>query len=78
MATPADAVARFQHDDGKPGVFQRMRGTETGRARPDDRNVDGRGEGHGGALACRQSTLKPAKETGVIAREAGDPVFQRR
>jgi hypothetical protein len=38
-------LARFQHNEGKAEVLQGMRGAETGRARADDREVDGRGRG---------------------------------
>ena len=44
VAATADALARFQHDEGEAGLFQRMRRAEAGRARADDRDVDGRGE----------------------------------
>ena len=46
-ARPPTRIARFQHDDGEAGLFQGMRRAEAGRARADDRDVDGRGEGHG-------------------------------
>jgi hypothetical protein len=43
----ADAIARFQHDDGQAGILQRMRGAEAGGAGADDGDIDGGGEGHG-------------------------------
>ena len=47
VGASADAVARFQHDDGEAGIFQRMRGAEAGGAGADDGDIDGGGEGHG-------------------------------
>ncbi len=36
----ADAVARFQHDDGEAGVLQRIRGAEARGAGADDGDID--------------------------------------
>ena len=44
--TAADAVARFQHDYGKAGVFQRPCGAEACGAGADDGDIDFGREGH--------------------------------
>jgi hypothetical protein len=36
----ADAVARFQHEDGETGIFQRIRSAEAGGAGPDNGDID--------------------------------------
>ncbi len=36
----ADAVARFQHDDGEAGILQRIGGAEAGGAGADDGDID--------------------------------------
>ncbi len=36
----ADAVARFQHEDGKTGILQRIRGAEAGCTGTDDGDID--------------------------------------
>ena len=46
VAAPADAVARFQHDGGEAGVFQRVRGAEARGAGTDDGDIDFGGERH--------------------------------
>ena len=54
----ADAVARFQHDDGEAGILQRMRGAEAGGAGADDGDIDCGGEGRH-ALASSTFALAP-------------------
>src|SRR6267142_165556 len=49
VGAAADAVARFQHDGGEAGIFQRVRGAEAGGARTDNGDIDFGGEGHAGA-----------------------------
>jgi hypothetical protein len=36
----ADTVARFQHEDGKAGILQRIRGAKAGSAGADDGDID--------------------------------------
>ena len=36
----ADAVARFQHEDGEAGILQRVRGAEAGGTGADDGDID--------------------------------------
>jgi hypothetical protein len=36
----ADAVARFQHEDGETGIFQRVRGAKARGAGADDGDID--------------------------------------
>ena len=61
VAAPADAVARFQHDDGEAGILQRMRGAEAGSAGADDGDVDFGGEGHALGSSTFVDALKPAR-----------------
>ena len=51
VAAPADAVARFQHDNREAGVCQRVRGAEAGGARADDGDIDFGGEGHASLIS---------------------------
>jgi hypothetical protein len=36
----ADTVARLQHEDGKAGILQRIRGAKAGSAGADDGDID--------------------------------------
>ena len=71
MGAAADAVARFQHDKGEAGIFQRMRGAEACGAGPDDGDIDFGGEGHALGSSTFVVALEANRDTGVIIRERG-------
>ena len=47
VAAAANAVARFQHDEGEAGILQRVGRTEARGAGADDGDIDFGGKGHG-------------------------------
>jgi hypothetical protein len=72
VAAAAGAVARFQHDEGEAGIFQRMRGAEACGTRADDGDVDGGGEGsHALGSSTFAIDAKAAQSIAVITRESG-------
>ncbi len=75
VAASADAVARFQHDDGKAGVLQRVRRAEPGGAGADDGDIDFGGEGHGSSGEWRVASANGdivASGQAIAYSRAGD------
>ena len=59
MAAAADAVPRFQHDNGEAGIFQRAGGAEARGAGADDGDIDFGGERGHDVVYCVMPGLVP-------------------
>ena len=72
MGPSADAVARFQHDEGQVGIPQRVGGAEAGCAGADDGDIDRGGEGghaYGSSMFVWHAEATP--RIAVITRAGG-------